>query len=240
MHRFYAPNIATDFTLPEDESHHCVKVMRLGVGSEIEVVDGRGGLYECRIADANAKRCMVDVVRQTRETPHWGHRIVLCVAPTKNMDRLEWMAEKVTEMGVDEIVPLLCDNSERRVLKTERLRKILVSAMKQSLKSTLPELRELTPLSRLLAESAQFTGQKFVAYCDPSLPRDMRKDMFREYTPGADVMILIGPEGDFSSDEVTAALASGFAPVTLGVSRLRTETAAVMSVAASHVADARR
>ncbi len=239
MHRFFAPHIKSDFSLPTDEAHHCVKVLRLGLGAEIEVVDGDGGLYLCRVASDNPKHCLVEIVSEKHEKPHWGHRIVLCVAPTKNMDRMEWMAEKVTEMGVDEIIPLLCDNSERRVLKTERLQKILVSAMKQSLKSTLPVLRGLTPLADLLTQARSFSGQKFIAYCDPSLPRGQRLNFFSRYTAGGDVMMMIGPEGDFSPDEVKAALSAGFVPVTLGESRLRTETAAVMCCAACHVADAR-
>ncbi|MBR1543432.1 MAG: 16S rRNA (uracil(1498)-N(3))-methyltransferase [Muribaculaceae bacterium] len=239
MHRFYAPNIKSDFTLPQDEAHHCVKVLRLGVGDEIEVVDGDGGLYLCRVASDNPKHCLVEIVSEKHEKPHWQHRIVLSVAPTKNIDRMEWMAEKVTEMGVDEIIPLLCDNSERRVLKTERLRKILVSAMKQSLKSTLPVLRELTPLAGVLSEARSFSGQKFIAYCDPSLPRAERVNFFNRYAAGSDVMLMVGPEGDFSPEEVKSALEAGFEPVTLGESRLRTETAAVMCCAACHVADTR-
>ena len=140
MHRSYAPDITTQMILPDEEAQHCVRVLRLKEGEEVEVVDGKGHLHLCRILNANAKNCAVEIVGTTDVKPHWGCRITVAIAPTKNMDRMEWMAEKVTEMGVDRIVPLLCRYSERKVLKTERLRKILVAAMKQSLKATLPQL----------------------------------------------------------------------------------------------------
>lgn len=138
MHRFYAPDIETSMLLPDEEAQHCVRVLRLAVGEQIEVVDGKGNLFLCEIATANNKSCAVNILEKTSIQPHWGCRITVVIAPTKNMDRLEWMVEKVTEMGVDRIIPVLCRYSERKVLKTERLRKIVVSAMKQSLKATLP------------------------------------------------------------------------------------------------------
>ena len=140
MHRFYAPDIAKSFTLPEEEAQHCVRVLRMKEGDAIEVVDGVGNLYKSTIIDAHPKHCMVRIDDVQAIKPHWGCHITLAIAPTKNLDRMEWLAEKITEMGVDRIVPLLCRYSERKVLKTERLRKILVSAMKQSLKATLPQL----------------------------------------------------------------------------------------------------
>ena len=154
----------------------------------------------------------------------------MAVAPTKNLDRFEWMTEKLTEMGVDRIVPLLCRYSERRTLKTDRLRKIMVSAMKQSLKATLPQLDELTPVEDVIASAGE--GQRFVAYCDREIPR---LEFVRECEKGSDVVVLIGPEGDFSKEEITSALAAGFRPVSLGNSRLRTETAGVFACAAIHV-----
>ena len=232
MHRFYADDIAETLVLPEEESRHAARVLRLAEGDEVEVVDGHGMLYRCRIALSHPKRTAVEIVERLPQPPHWGAKIVLAIAPTKNMDRLEWAAEKCTEMGIDRIIPVLCEHSERKVLKCERLAKILVAAMKQSLKATLPELDELTPLSELL--SAPFDGQKFIAYCDMSLPREQRLDFAREYRPEADALILIGPEGDFSPAEVEAALQAGFVPVSLGQSRLRTETAAVYACATTH------
>lgn len=229
MHRFYAPDITTTMLLPDEEAQHCVRVLRLKEGEEVEVVDGKGHLHLCRILNANAKNCAVEIVWTTDVKPHWGCRITVAIAPTKNMDRMEWMAEKVTEMGVDRIVPLLCRYSERKVLKTERLRKILVAAMKQSLKATLPQLDDLTPFDDFM--KALPDGQRFIAYCDPAIPR---RDFVKECLPESDVTILVGPEGDFSQPEIRAALDAGFIPVSLGDSRLRTETAGVFACAAIH------
>ena len=215
--------------LPDEEAQHCVRVLRLKEGEEVEVVDGKGHLHLCRILNANAKNCAVEIVGTTDVKPHWGCRITVAIAPTKNMDRMEWMAEKVTEMGVDRIVPLLCRYSERKVLKTERLRKILVAAMKQSLKATLPQLDDLTPFDDFM--KALPDGQRFIAYCDPAIPR---RDFVKECLPESDVTIMVGPEGDFSQPEIRAALDAGFIPVSLGDSRLRTETAGVFACAAIH------
>ena len=235
MHRFYCPDIADTLTLGEEDSKHCVKVLRMAEGETIEVVDGNGNLYTCRITVAHPKRCAIEVVEKMEQPPHWGHRIVLGVAPTKNLDRMEWLVEKCVEMGVDRIVPLRCHNSERTVLKTERLKKIMVSAMKQSLKATLPQLDEMTPVEQLMKEP--FEGVRCIAYCDEQLPRDARHTLAGVYKPGQDVMVLIGPEGDFSPEEVHAARNAGFVPVTLGESRLRTETAGMMAVGFLHALD---
>ena len=235
MHRFYCPDIVDTLTLGEEDSKHCVKVLRMGEGDTIEVVDGNGTLYNCRITMAHPKRCAVEAMGKVEQPPHWGHRIVLGVAPTKNLDRIEWLVEKCVEMGVDRIIPLRCHNSERTVLKTERLKKIMVSAMKQSLKATLPQLDEMTPVERVIAEAP--AGSRCIAYCDEQLPRESRHTLASVYRPGTDVTVLIGPEGDFSPEEVQAATAAGFVPVTLGESRLRTETAGLMAVAAIHTID---
>ena len=235
MHRFYCPDIADTLTLGEDDSKHCVKVLRMGEGDTIEVVDGNGNLYTCRISLAHPKRCAVELVESVKQSPHWGHQIVLGIAPTKNLDRMEWLVEKCVEMGVDRIIPLRCHNSERTVLKTERLKKIMVSAMKQSLKATLPRLDEITPIDKVLAEP--FYGVRCIAYCDEMLPRDQRSTIAGTYTPGRNVMVLIGPEGDFSPEEVRSACDAGFVPVTLGESRLRTETAGMMAVGFIHALD---
>lgn len=232
MHRFYCPDIAETLTLGEEDSKHCVKVLRMAEGDTIEVVDGNGMLYTCRITMAHPKRCAVAVADKQHQPPHWPHRIVLGIAPTKNLDRIEWLVEKCVEMGVDRIIPLRCHNSERTVLKTERLKKIMVSAMKQSLKATLPRLDELTPIEQVLAEPLE--GTRCIAYCDAMLPRDQRQSLATAYKPGNDVVVLIGPEGDFSPEEVQAAREAGYVPVTLGESRLRTETAGMMAVAAIH------
>ena len=238
MHRFYCPDIAATLTLGEEDSKHCVKVLRMGEGDTVEVVDGNGTLYTCRIAMAHPKRCAVEVLGIESRPPHWGHRIVLGIAPTKHLDRMEWMVEKCVEIGVDRIIPLRCHNSERTVLKTERLKKIMVSAMKQSLKATLPRLDDMTPVEQVLAEP--FEGTRCIAYCDEMLPREKRQTLAGVYKSGSDVLVLIGPEGDFSPDEVQQATAAGFVPVTLGESRLRTETAGMMAVASIHALDSKR
>lgn len=229
MHRFYAPDIEQTLTLPEIESQHAVRVLRLKEGDEIEVVDGNGVLCKCRISLAHNKRCGVVIVERIENAPHWGNKIVMCVAPTKNLDRIEWLAEKCTEMGMDRLIPVRCRYSERKELKIERLEKILVSAMKQSLKATLPQLDEMTPVMDVI--KMPFDGQKFICYCDDVVERKL---LAKEYKPGVDTMILIGPEGDFSREEVEAALANGFVAVSLGESRLRTETAAVAACFACH------
>ena len=187
-------------------------------------------MFLCEIVSANHKNCAVSIAEKTDVAPHWGCRLTVVIAPTKNIDRFEWMLEKSVEMGVDRIIPVLCRYSERKQLKTERLNKILVSAMKQSLKATLPQLDELTPVMDVI-NSVGKDGQRFIAYCDKEIPR---RDLVKEYKKGSDVVIMIGPEGDFSKEEIRAALDAGFVPVTLGKSRLRTETAGVFAVAAVH------
>ena len=229
MHRFYAPDIAETLTLPEVESGHCVRVLRLQAGDEIMVVDGKGNCHMCRIVLAHHKRCAVEIVSSERVDNHWGHKIVVAIAPTKNLDRVEWMVEKCTEMGIDRIIPLRCRYSERKELKTERIEKILVSAMKQSLKSVLPALDEMTPIADVI--KMPFEGKKYIAYCDKSIPRRL---FAKEYDSDADALIMIGPEGDFSPEEIEQALAAGFVPISLGDSRLRTESAAVMACAMCH------
>lgn len=229
MHQFYAPDIARTLTLSEEESLHAVRVLRLKEGDEIEVVDGLGTRYRCTIALAHQKRCAVQILSEEHLAPHWHCNITLAVAPTKNLDRTEWMAEKCTEAGIDRIIPVRCTHSERKELKTERLRKILISAMKQSLKNTLPQLDELTPIKTVL--DMDFDGEKYIAYCDKTIER---KVLSRTYTSHSNVLILIGPEGDFSPEEVQYAISHGFTPITLGQSRLRTETAAVFSCFSIH------
>lgn len=229
MHRFFAPDIETTLTLPEEESQHAVRVLRLKEGDEVEVVDGKGTLFLCRISLAHNKKCGVEIVEKQELVPHWGNKIVMCVAPTKNLDRIEWLAEKCTEMGMDRLIPVRCRYSERKELKTERLQKILVSAMKQSLKATLPQLDDMTPVKNVI--EMPFEGKKFICYCDDVVERKL---LAKEYSPDVDTLILVGPEGDFSNEEVDLALKNGFVPVSLGDSRLRTETAAVAACFMCH------
>ncbi len=226
MQLFFTEDIESDIcTLSEEESKHCVKVLRMGVGDELCVTDGGGTLCRCRIIDAHPKSCTVEVVERLRDYGRRPYRLHIAVAPTKNTARMEWFVEKAVEMGIDEITPIVCDHSERCTLKTERLDKIVVSAMKQSLKALKPATNGPTAVRELLQRP--FDGQKFIAYCDG----DNRTPLHNAYKPGSNALILIGPEGDFSPEEVQLALAEGFIPVTLGESRLRTETAAMAATA---------
>ncbi len=232
MIRFYAPQILDTHSLPESDSGHCVRVLRMGEGQQVEVVDGRGNLYRCTIADANPKHTRLDIVEEVALPKVWRGDITVAVAPTKSNDRMEWLVEKLTEIGVDRIVPLRCRHSERKDINVERLQKIAVSAMKQSLKAILPEIEPMTPIDSFL--DRQITGQKFIAYCDPSVPRRL---LAKEYRPGCDTCILIGPEGDFSPEEISGALVRGWCPVSLGDNRLRTETAALVACDTCHIID---
>lgn len=230
MHQFYVPDILTTLQLTEEESQHCVRVLRLMSGDTIEVIDGKGMRYMCNITLAHPKKCQVEIIESAEVPNHWKCKLIIGIAPTKSIDRIEWMAEKVTETGVDAIIPLRCRYSERKEIKTERINKILVSAMKQSLKATLPNLDDMTPLSNVI--KMDFNGQKFIAYCDKEIER---RNFVEEYKKGSDALILIGPEGDFSKEEISLALDNGFIPISLGESRFRTETAAVFACAAFHV-----
>jgi len=222
MNIFYTPDLTgKSYTLSEEESKHCVRVLRLQLGDVIHLVDGKGGYYQAKISNADPKRCDVVITNEKKE---WGKRnfyLHLAVAPTKNNDRFEWLLEKTTEIGVDEISPLLCEHSERDIVKTDRMNKVLVSAMKQSLKAYLPTMNEITAFEHFL--NKDFIGQKFIAHC----AQGEKEHIKRTYHPGTNCLILIGPEGDFSSKEISMAQAKGFIPIHLGPSRLRTETAAI-------------
>ena len=230
MIQFFAPDIESSGILPPEDSLHCVRVLRHREGDIISVTDGKGHRFSCRIVSADPRATAVDIEEVENLPHHWGCDITLAVAPTKNMDRMEWMVEKAVEIGVDRIVPLLCSHSERKVLKIDRLRKIAVSAMKQSLKAILPAIEELTPIKDFLKEP--HPGMKFMGYCDKEYPL---LTLAREYRGREDVTILIGPEGDFSPEEVRMAVDAGFIPVTFGESRLRTETACITALDTVHV-----
>lgn len=230
MIQFYAPDIESNPVLPEGESLHCVKVLRMQPGAQVEVIDGRGHAFTCRLMDAHQKHALVQILERRNRPLPWSYRLSIAVAPTKHLDRMEWLTEKLTEVGVNRIIPALCDRSERRELKTVRLEKIAVSAMKQSLKAVLPEVEPMTPVKRIITECK--ATQKFICYCDKNIERRI---LAREVRPGSDTMILIGPEGDFSPEEVRLALDNGFMAVTLGDNRLRTETAALYSASTVHI-----
>lgn len=215
--------------MSESESGHCCRVLRMNEGDTIFVTDGKGYRYECVILEAHPKHTALEIVSAIEIKPWWEFSLEVCVAPSKNMDRIEWLVEKAVEIGVDRIVLMKCARSERKWSKTERLNKIAVSAMKQSLKATLPVITELTDFTGLVSDG--FDGGKFMGYCDDSIPL---KEFRKEYS-GGNVRILIGPEGDFSPEEVKLAIDNGYIPVTFGGSRLRLETAALYAVTAAHV-----
>lgn len=224
MHLFYTPDIDGMFyTLNPEESKHCVRVLRLAEGEEVSLVDGRGNWYNGVIALADAKECRVECREKIENYGRRDFHLHLAVAPTKNIDRIEWMLEKCTEMGVDEITMLNTSHSERKVVKDERLEKVVVAAMKQSLKAYLPKLNPMTDFKSFVVSSRE--SQKFIAHCNEG--EKQRLDEL--YRPGGDVLILIGPEGDFSEEEVKIARETGFVAITLGESRLRTETAGIVA-----------
>ena len=235
MHLFYCKEMTPTglCTLDAEESRHAVRVLRMREGDPIEVTDGRGNLYRCRVVAADDRACVVEVVEQDHSIPSPQSSIHLAVAPTKNPSRMEWLVEKVVEVGVGEITLLQCDHSERSFLKTDRLEKLAVSAMKQSLHLTLPCIHPAVPLREWLQSHIDIFAdshiQKFIAHCEAGQPRTPLAAALR---PGRDAVALIGPEGDFSEEEIALALAHGFQPVSLGPSRLRTETAALYAVTA--------
>ncbi len=229
MIQFYAPEIESTGVLPETESGHCCRVLRMREGDIIYVTDGKGHRYECAILEPHPKHCAVKILSTLDIKPWWGFRLELCVAPSKNMDRMEWLVEKAVEIGVDRIVILRCDRSERKTIRKDRLEKIAVSAMNQSLKANLTEVTEPVDFKKFITE--EFSGYKCIGYCDDSLPRASFADSYK----GGDLRILIGPEGDFSPAEVEMAVGHGYQAVTFGGSRLRLETAALYAAVAAHV-----
>ena len=239
MIQFFAPDIKSTATLPQDESAHCVRVLRHRAGDEIHVIDGEGSRLLCRILDPNPRGVMVEIISSEIIPPSWDVNIILAVAPTKNMDRMEWLTEKAVEIGINRIVPIICTHSERKVLKTERLQKIAVSAMKQSLKTFLPRIDEPTPIlsfiKEITLEEPGKSAMKFMGYCDKEYP--LRR-LIQEYKSGKNVVIMIGPEGDFSPEEVKKSVDAGFIPVTFGDNRLRTETAALVGIDMIHFINA--
>ena len=232
MELFFSSHIENGYCfLDAEESGHCVKVLRHREGDEINVIDGEGTLYVCRLNDASPKAAVAAVIS---EKPGFGshpYRLTLAVCPTKNNERYEWFAEKATELGVDVIVPVIGDHSERRVFKTERLKKILLSAAKQSLKAAVPQVSD--PVSvREFIEKSSADSLKLIAYCFEGEQRRISINSALDESGCTNICVLIGPEGDFSEAEVNAAFAKGFLPVHLGTSRLRTETAGITAAEA--------
>jgi len=228
MHRFYIPEILGDTCkLSEEESKHCVRVLRLKENDTLEITDGKGNRFKAVIENANPKACVLRVETQNFEPlPNWG--LIIAVAPTKNIARMEWLVEKLTEIGFTKLIPIECRTSERTVLKTERLKKIAVEAMKQSGRVYLPEIDELISFEKMIDNYKSFTGQKIIPHCNNS----DRKTLASVYKKGEDALILIGPEGDFTKEEVQLAIENGFIPVILNENTLRTETAALVAAIA--------
>lgn len=230
MIQFYSPDILTTRCLPESDSQHCSRVLRMQTGDTVIVVDGKGNRYTCRLLDNHPKHTNVEIVDREIVELVWSNHITVMVAPTKNNDRMEWLVEKLVEVGVNRIVPVRCARSERKEIKRERLEKIAVSAMKQSLKATLPEIVEMTPLRQAVEEFC--APQKYVGYCDDATPRLL---LSKAYVPNKDVIVLIGPEGDFSPEEIAMLIEHDYCPVTMGDNRLRTETAALVAAVTCQV-----
>ena len=225
MQLFFNPDITestTQFSFPKEESKHIVKVLRKYVGDVLHITNGLGWLFTAEITIPNINKCMVTIVSKSLQSKRAYH-LHLAVAPTKMNDRYEWFLEKATEIGVDSITPIFCDHSERKFIKSERFERILQSAMKQSLNCYLPKLNDAISFKAFLKQD--FNGDLFIAHCEET----DRKSLKQALKPKQDMTILIGPEGDFSVKEIEQALQNNFAPVTLGKTRLRTETAAIVA-----------
>jgi 16S rRNA (uracil1498-N3)-methyltransferase len=228
MQLFYLPEInGNTAELDSEESIHCTRVLRLNIGDKINIIDGCGHFLEGNIAEIHKKGgCLIHNIQKTADETKRPYKLTVAIAPTKNNDRLEWFLEKATEIGIDEIVPIICEHSERKNLNTERCRKILISAMKQSVKATLPTLYEPIAFKQWL-QSVQ-PQNTYMAHCDKNF---LRQELLKQSIVNKHVTILIGPEGDFSGNEIEAAQNIGIQGISLGESRLRTETAGVFTVA---------
>ncbi|MBP3850505.1 MAG: 16S rRNA (uracil(1498)-N(3))-methyltransferase [Prevotella sp.] len=225
---FYAPDAATSTELPQEEAMHALRVLRLKAGDEMMLMDGKGSFYRAEVTLAHTHHCCYEIKESLPQQPQWKGRVHLAIAPTKLMDRIEWMTEKAVEIGVDELSFLNCQFSERRVVKVPRIEKIIVSAVKQSRKAWKPVINEIVPFSDFIAQPRE--GRKYIAHCYDEIPRTYLYEELQKPSDTDDALVLIGPEGDFSIDEVRKAVASGYQSVHLGESRLRTETAGLAAV----------
>jgi 16S rRNA (uracil1498-N3)-methyltransferase len=223
MHVFYTPDISgADYSLNEEESRHCMKVLRLVIGDVVHLIDGRGGLYEAEIVSESKRNVTLSVLHTTTAYQKRNHSLHIAVAPTKNIDRLEWFLEKATEIGIDQITPVICDRSERKIVKIDRLNKVITSAVKQSLQAYHPVLNEAVSFRDFITKHK--ADYQMIAHCIDGEPRNFISQVTE---PGKSYLVLIGPEGDFTPDEIELALQNDFKPLTLGNTRLRTETAAL-------------
>lgn len=225
MQLFYNPDITNNtpsFTFDKNESRHIVKVLRKKERDSLHLTNGKGFLFTAEIISANDKKCTIKIISSEDIQKSWNYYLHVAIAPTKMNDRYEWFLEKATEIGIDEISPIICDNSERRVIKTERMQKVIVSAAKQSLKYTFPKLNE--PISFKEFIQKDHKGVKLIAHCEDTIKNTLKNLI----EPQQDVVIMIGPEGDFSLKEIELALQHKYIPLSLGKSRLRTETAGIV------------
>lgn len=225
---FYVPDAANQTELPVDEAMHALRVLRLKGGDEMFLMDGVGNYYRAQVTIAATHHCYYEILEQMPQEPQWKGRVQLGIAPTKMLDRVEWMLEKATEIGVDEVSFLNCQFSERKLIKTTRLEKIVVSAVKQSHKAWKPVLNEIVSFKSFINQPHE--GRKYIAHCYEEVPRTYLFDELRKPSDSEDAIVLIGPEGDFSIDEVKMAIEAGWQSVHLGKSRLRTETAGLSAV----------
>lgn len=223
MQIFYAPDIAgSDYTLDEKESRHCIRVLRMKSGTPVQIIDGKGNLYDAVIVNPDSRKCTLSITGVTRDFETRNYRLHIAISPLKNHERFEWFIEKSVEIGVDEITPLICSNTEKPGIKPERINSLIVSAMKQSLKTRLTILNESCNFQDFIRKEC--SGSRMIAHCNDGSPRSK---IGEGYSKGNNAEFLIGPEGDFSGEEISAAIAYGFQPVHLGKSRLRSETAGI-------------
>lgn len=223
MQIFYAPDITSDtYTLNKNESKHCIRVLRMTKGTGVRLIDGKGNLYEGIISNPDSKKCAIDITGIIKDFEKRNYCLHIAISPLKNPERFEWFIEKSVEIGVDEITPLICRNTEKQGIKTERVNNLIISAMKQSLKATKTVLNEPCLFNDFL--NRDFKRSCMIAHCNETFTRSKISEV---YSKNENVLILIGPEGDFSEEEIKAAVGKGFMPVHLGQSRLRTETAGV-------------
>jgi 16S rRNA (uracil1498-N3)-methyltransferase len=221
MKLFFHPDPTADYTLSEEESLHAVKVLRLKELDTLTIIDGKGSLFEAQITNAHPKKCSFAILNSKKETKNRTYNLHLAIAPTKSIDRMEWLVEKAVEVGIDEISFLQCDRSERKNINLERVEKIAISGMKQSMNLYLPIVNEMIPFHKFISTSRN--EKCFIAH----LEEGERKLFQKEITDISNILLLIGPEGDFSKEEIQLAINNKYTPVSLGTSRLRTETAAL-------------
>jgi 16S rRNA (uracil1498-N3)-methyltransferase len=234
MQLFYIADLhesSTEFTFDKIESRHIIKVLRKKEGSVLHITNGKNYLFEGKIIIADDKKCQIQITEIKKQKSLRNYKIQIAIAPTKSNDRFEWFLEKATEIGVDEIQPIICAHSERKVIKTDRLKKVVLSAMKQSLQFQLPILRETITFKEYISQNfdnqqTSFNQGKFIAHCEKTTKNSLKKLL----QPTSETLILIGPEGDFSTEEIELALQNDFIPVSLGATRLRTETAGIVAV----------